>query len=238
MKLQRFFAVFCAALCLGGSATAATLDITSIHGIWENAGSAVSGQGTSRISWGKSTGWGKSGYTFAPTPGTIHAEEETPFNLGLFQHLNHPIRGSFLQTTDLAVSFMVDGLDRTFTSVFSFAHWETANSPRTCANGERNRQDVNAAGCADRVTATLNLGQSDSFVIDGVSYVLDILGFYRGGDVLTEFWTRENAVNSAFLVGVFRTLPGEDNPPEVPLPGTALLLLGGLAGLAAVRRRR
>ncbi len=66
---------------------------------------------------------------------------------------------------------------------------------------------------------------------------MDILGFHYDGDLLTDFWTVENEVNSAELVAVFRILEGQEPPvSEVPLPASGLLLLGGLAGLFAKRR--
>lgn len=239
-----FLAVLAVAAGLAAPAAAAPLTITYVDGIWENASPVVSGGGTNEIRWGDSAGWGQSGYNFDSSAVPFDAEEDTAFVLGTFEHLNFPVYGTFLQSVDLAVEFMIDGVADPITSVFSFAHWETLNNQGgtcTSGNGGSNWSGVNVNGCADRVTATLNLGQSEIFQIDGISYVLDILGFQYDGALMSAFWTTERETNVAELVAIFRTVDGEvppDTPPEVPLPASGLLLLGGLAGLIAARRRR
>ena len=214
---------------------AASLSIQSIDGVWENADPGVSGEGTSDIRWGKSSKrHGKqSGYDFDAAD-DLTVEHETSFVLGTFTHLNFPIRQPVLTSVDLSFSFMVDGLADAITTFFSFDHWETPNQASECANGGAPGEGVNNSyGCADRVTATVNNAQSEVFEIAGVTYALDITGFQYEDAFFTEFWTYENASNSAHLLGSFRVVPR-----EVPLPASGLLLLGGLAGLAMARRRR
>lgn len=239
--------IFAATMIAGVSlaSTASALTITSIDGVWENASAGVSGEGTNQIRWGD--GWeggDPSGYDFTSASTDLEAQENTSFVLGTFDHLNLPVTGTFLETVDLAVSLTIDGVADAISTVFSFEHNETKNGRKTCANGEKNKQGVNINGCADHVTATINEGKSQSFEIDGVTYFLDILGFQYDGELLQDFWTVENEINSAELVAIFRTEGGENPPPppidppsEVPLPASGLLLLAGVAGLYAKKKR-
>lgn len=223
-----------AAIGLSSSAMAASLSLSSIDGVWENATSGVTGQGTSEIRWGNPyyKSGDPSGYDF-DSAGDLTVEDGTEFALGTFTHLNFPIDKPVLESVDLSLSFMVEGVVNAISTVVSFAHWETANWHRVCADGGRKGVGVNANGCADQVTATLNEGNSETFQIEGVTYALEISGFMHGGDLMSDFWTRENAENEALLIGSFRAVPS-----EVPLPASGLLLLGGLAGMAMVRRRQ
>ena len=72
-------------------------------------------------------------------------------------------------------------------------------------------------------------------MVDGAEYLLDITGFQLGDDVFESFWTTERSANEAELQASYRLI--SEPPSEVPLPASGLLLLGGLAGLAAARRR-
>jgi hypothetical protein len=238
-----------ATLALSAPAMSASLSLNSIDGEWQNPSPSVSGEGTSQIRWGdpaRSTdgpfyaqlgylldGGQQSGYNFDASPDMV-VEDDTTFVLGTFTHLNFPIRGTLLESVDLSISFMVEGVAEAITSVFSFDHWETHNEADVCADGDGQGEGRNNSnGCADRVTATLNEALSEMFTIDGVTYVLDITGFLHEGELMTEFWTLENATNEALLIGSFQVVPS-----EVPLPATGLLLLGGLAGMAMTRRRK
>ncbi len=152
------------AISFGLAVPASALTVTSVEGVWHNASPSVSGEGTDQIRWG--TQWmdyDLSSYDFKSAPTNFEADEEESFVLGTFDHLNFPVTGSFLETVDLAVSFTIAGLSDAITSVFSFQHTETKNNKRSCANGQRNLQGVNINGCADHVTATLNIGQSEFF---------------------------------------------------------------------------
>lgn len=219
---------------------AAAVTVTSIEGTWQNANSRVKGVGTDKIRWGKSTGYGRSGYDFVSAPTNVATSPDTSFVLGSFKHLNFPVYGPFLESVDLVVSFTVEGLNEAITSVFSFEHTETLNGASTCAYGTAG-VGVNVNGCADHVTASLNEDKSESFMLGGVEYLLDVTGFLHKGSLMNDFWTVENARNSAELVAEFRVL-GTDEPQElpseVPLPASGLLLLAGVAGLMAKGRRR
>lgn len=249
MMFRNLAAGCIAALSLATPAISASLNLNSIDGEWQNASPSVSGEGTSEIRWGtparttdgpfysslsylRDTGE-QSGYDFDASA-DMTVEDSTTFVLGTFTHLNFPIRDTLLESVDLSISFMIDGVADAITSVFSFDHWETHNEATVCANGDGQREGRNNAnGCADRVTATLNEGMSETFEIDGVTYVLDVTGFLYEGEMMTDFWTLENETNEALLLASFRVIPS-----EVPLPASGLLLLGGLAGMAMVRRRQ
>ena len=241
-------AVFMMAVPMGASA--ASLTFTSVEGSWQYSTPAVTGLGTDQIRWGTDLGQGQSGYDFVPTNGPFDAEEGESFVLGTFDHRNLPIRDTLLDRADLSVQFSVDGLTEQFSSVFSFDHLESFNEAPSCANGVANGIGVNVNGCADRVVAVLNQGQSQSFSIGGTSYVLDILGFQYGGATLTEFWTTEETINSAELIGVFRTVipvlaptpvptpTPTPTPPQVPLPASVWFIVCGMLGLVMMRRGR
>lgn len=233
MMFKSMAAGFVVALTIAAPAMSASLSIQSIDGDWQNATPTVTGEGTSQIRWGTETGYGQSGYNFDAS-GNMIVEDETSFVLGTFTHLNFPIRLPLLTSVELSFQFMVDGVADAITSVFSFDHWETYNQAATCANDASQGVGVNSNGCADRVTATSNEGMSEEFTIDGITYVLDVTGFFYEDELMDDFWTTERMTNEAQLLGSFRVVP----PSEVPLPASGLLLLGGVAGLAMARRRR
>ena len=119
-------------------------------------------------------------------------------------------------------------------TLFSFEHTETDNFG-ACSFGGANGQGVNINGCADNVSAVLNLGSSETFVIDGTEFVFNVTGFETGGALFESFLTVENASNSAQLVGSF---VATDTIPPVPLPAGGLLLLSGFGLLGFARRRK
>lgn len=221
-----------------GAADAASVTLSSVTGSWDSAedGKDVAGIGTSQIRWGTPTGNGpRSGYGFEGTtaaPAEVQAGKA--FALGTFTHYNRVIqRGGGISGAELSVDIglRIGGEDRTITSLFDFDHLETLNQAATCGNGGGNGTGVNASGCADRVTAVTNLGQSDIFVIDGQTYQFTITSF----EGMTEFWTQEQADNAAMLYGMFVQIGGMS---PVPLPAAALLMGTGLVGLGMLRARR
>lgn len=240
MSIKSAFVALTVVAGLAIPSAAAAVTVTSIEGAWHNANNRVKGVGTDKIRWGKSAGHGRSGYNFKAARTNVVTSPETSFVLGKFKHLNFPVYGPFLESVDLVVSFTVEGLNEAFKSVFSFEHNETINGASTCPYGTAG-VGVNAKGCADHVTASLNEDKSESFMLDGVEYLLDITGFLHQGSLMNDFWTVENARNSAELVAEFRVLgtdEPQEPPSEVPLPASGLLLLAGVAGLMAKGRRR
>ncbi|MCV6596578.1 MAG: VPLPA-CTERM sorting domain-containing protein [Mangrovicoccus sp.] len=220
------------------SAQAVTLDINIVEGRWQNSiladGGAPSGLGTDSIRWGDpATNAGQSGYDFTTNfaaMGTV--SENVQFNLGSFTHLNFPVFPPSLVSTDLEVYIEVNGDPTPIVTTFSFEHDETPNSANPCAYPA----GPNGNGCADRVSATVNESLSDTFEIDGVTYIFDVLGFQTQDAFFTSFLTAERAKNQAVLVGQFRTV----DPSPVPVPAAVLGLmsgLGALAGLGHMRRR-
>jgi hypothetical protein len=222
----------------------------------------VTGQNTNEIRWGDPAFNGdvpddQSGYLFEGNAPQNGVAANSNFVLGTFTHFNNPITDVSLKNATLSVSINFDILDvdsnviesRTVDSVFDFAHLETDNklvftlsngiipNPNaTCADGGPNAVGVNINGCADRVTAVTNTGILDSFRVGDDHYVFDVSGFCVDCNPLAlfdEFWTTENAENSAQLVARWTQ---EAN--VVPLPAAGWMLLAGLGGLGIMSRRR
>ena len=238
IRFRSFIPALLASLLASGAASAASVSLQSVAGEWTavQGGQGVSGTGTDQIEWGTSTrGGARSGYGFdgfQSVPETVTAGKA--FALGTFTHYNRVIaRGGGISGAQLSVdiALRIGDEDRTITSIFDFDHLETLNQGAGCANGGSNGAGVNANGCADRVTAVTTLGQSDIFVIDGESYQFTITSF----EGMKEFWTTEEADNSAMLYGMFVAVGGIS---PVPLPAAGALLGAALAGIGALKARR
>ena len=118
-------------------------------------------------------------------------------------------------------------------STFNFAHWETPNGAATCANGAPNSSGVNWNGCADSVTVRLVSDESETFKMGGATYMFDTIGFEFNNMILGTFWTEENQDNSAHLYASYSVVPS-----PVPLPAAGWMLIAGLGGLVAMKRRK
>jgi hypothetical protein len=237
-----------AALVSISSAHAASVDLVSVDGIWldpqPDTVYGISGVGTSALSWGKSAGYGQSGYTFdgAAPPVVTDVPVSTMFKLGTFTHHNNPIKASpgyglaaSITSATLQVTFglEIDGIAKSVMSTFNFAHWETPNGDATCANGAPNGSGVNWNGCADSVTVSLVSGASETFRMGGATFMFDTIGFEFNDMILGTFWTKEKKDNSAHLYASYSVVPS-----PVPLPAAGWMLIAGLGGLLAMQRRK
>jgi hypothetical protein len=253
-----------------GSVQAATLDLTSVNGVWtglrpNNGRTDLNGLGTSTVRWGKPfKGQGgngeQSGYSFVgQASGTF--ESGVDFDLGTFTHFNRTInKGTSITgaSLGLTVGVVIGGVSQAITAAFNFDHLETDNRERggRCENGGNSGVGVNVNGCADRVRILNNSDRANQFVVNGITYILEITGFVVDGQRFTEFWTTERAPNSAILRARFTQVGGtasgggsgggnggggggvDPTPSPVPLPGAAWLILSALGAMAFVGRKR
>jgi hypothetical protein len=243
-------AAFALTLPATQAASAATVTIQDIVAAFSSptldgpgTPATIGGSGTANptLRWGTTSGR-RSGYNFNATPGSIDTSlPPTPsadFAIGTFTHLNYVIGQPFLTGAVLTVTaeILINGAShgsRNF--VFDIEHTETMNDLRPCPFGGANGQGVNAGGCADRVQFSSSEA-TETFEVDGQTLTLNIKGFQVGGNLTTDFLTREGQANTAVLIANVTLGPDPINP--VPTPMSLALFATGLLGIAAVARRR
>ncbi len=220
-------------LFLFAAATTYAVDVQSVTGTWQNAKEAdgtlpsnfSSSGGGSTIHWGfPSNGDNNSGYVFTSLAPINNVALDTPFAIGTFTHLNFPITGDALVSVDLKVveSLLIDNVLTTFNATYNFLHDETPN--------------VGGGNCCpDVVTFQNNISTLGTFLINGQTYTIGLVGFSTSpnGPLLSQFVTTEGRSNTA-------TLYAQISNPQVfvPEPSTYLLLASLLAGGAYIAHRR
>ncbi|WP_372922577.1 THxN family PEP-CTERM protein [Roseovarius sp.] len=231
-----------AVTALPDGANAATLDFASLKAAWvsPSGGNVISnntnptpveGTTTASINWGGDT-LGVSGYDFTfdsdPVPSPA-VDVDTPFTLGEFVHRNQTITSNTaIDTVNLQLSGDIrldEGVSKAAMFNFLFSHTETPNNATPC-------EFEDSPPCGDGVTISM-LNTTDTFNVDSVAYTLTLNGFIPEGGTEpdTFFFSAENANNSA-------TLQGEFTSTVIPLPAAGWMLLAGIGGLAAMRRRK
>lgn len=252
---------FCLGTSAASSATIHDVTIASVAGEWVSVTPVdvfdyeqTDGENSSEIRWGDpfySASDPQSGYRFdGAAPPQFTVDPDTEFNLGTFTHFNWPISSrpssgsASITQAELQLTYGISVGDQAFTfaQTYVFEHDETPNYPSwpntnpdtPCQYVGVTGEGVNVNGCADRVTVSMDEAISETLVHDGYAYSFDMSGFRVDGELFNFFLTQEEANSSAFLVGSYSV---EDLTP-VPLPAAGWMLLGGVGGLLAMKRRK
>lgn len=210
-----------AGACLALAASAGAIPISGTSsGVFVNPapGSAVvTGVGTNDFTWGTPFGTPPNELEFTGTP--FAGFTGVPFSFGTLDYFNGTIlAGTEATSVDLSVTLTFTtptGVVQAFTFPLLLI-----NTPNVVGDPEAS---------ADIVRLPSGLAP-EFFVVDGVAYSLEFLGFVgSGGGTVTDFRALEGTAASAELVGVV-------NP--VPEPGTMALFGTGLLAVRFVRTRR
>jgi hypothetical protein len=250
-KIKFAAAAIAVAAIAAPAAALTTIDFTNIKGEWFDVASVggptpgFTGNGTANASvrWGSNTGSGQSGYDFEslaiPQLSVTPPGGSAVTKIATFRHVNQPISaGTSITSAKLKFTtdvFVNGSYLNTVSFIYGFDHDETTNSANPCKYGPAGQTGINENGCADRVRTNFN-SQSEFFTIGGENYALDVVGFLVGTPPVqvTNFLTKERAVNEAFLLG--RVVLYTNAVPESAT--WAMLIAGfGLVGAASRRQR-
>lgn len=177
----------------------------------------------------------QSGFGFDGAQNVAITPGET-FLLGTFTHYNNPIydyAGNFKQADlNITMDFQVVASGQTFSGAAAYTvHLdETPNGAQPCEYEDPECGPLgcpNQNGCCDKVWFT-GSAEPQIFEIDGVWYTLEILGLVpdcQGSLIQTEYFTKEQATNTACLYGrIIVAAPSIEvtktaDPTMLPTPG-------------------
>lgn len=175
---------------------------------------AGNGTGTASMSWGVGVGGGpQSGYVFQtvanPFSGNVPPNTGN-FLLGTFTHNNFPIFAPSLASAVLTLTadIKVDGVSQgSLDFLYDFTHDETPNT--------------GGGNCCDDIVTIAFNDLSDSFLVDGVMYTMNIV------DGSSNFSTVEGQANS-FSIAANITASAVPNAATIALFGMGLLAFGAV----------
>jgi len=159
----------------------------------------INGVGTNQISWGTSSnpqGF-LSAYRFDSMGTRSVPLQGSYFVLGNFIHYNYPISGYGIGSVTLKLTLNINDTNVEFN--FQFAHQETIKEG---VNGVCPVTPGYAPPCPDVVTLA-SLQSQETVRINAKPYVLYILGFLQNDQIVNQFISFENQINSAQLFGKF-----------------------------------
>lgn len=228
MRFQTSLAVMLGAVCVTTlqaslSESAIALSLSGSFATWSNpklqdnsngVGNIIynqnwlNGRPENQILWGIPTAQNapKSGLGFTGVgPTNINAGEV--FQLGTLRHFNHPVFPPSVSEVDLnlVLGFIKPDIQHSFN--FRFNILETPNI-EPCPFGS-------ISPCADRISWS-NAVSTNRFVIDGLEYQLEIIGFRNNPNspIVTDFISQENQTNE---VNLFGRLIEINTPPRLDL---------------------